>query len=235
MMISVNFGVTLRSSILFLFVSGTLQSIHLTPQSIHLAPQSVQPEFAAMHGLERVIDLRGDGPYKFREKNYLIGTLTMNNSMEIQFDLRLGFVNKNTSSTRNIPILFFEGEATVNLVLYLNEHGRFGIMHYDRNSNWKYLIETAVFQVLESKSSFFLPVQHFKIQITSRDKIIIAINGNVITKAIHEEICPDGELMRVWLDGAGFKAKASINELVIRAQIFVEDLDDENDFIESLC
>ena len=214
-----------------LLLFDTAPSMHITPNSIHLAPQSVQPQFAQMHGLETVIDLRGDGPYKFREKNNLIGTVTMNSTMEIQFDLRLGFVNKNTSSSRNIPILFIEGRTTVNLILYLNEKGRFGIMHYHRtSSDWKCLIETSIFLLSESRNSFFLPVQHVKIQITSRDKIVIAVNGNVVTKAINRELCPEGEVMNVWLDGTGFKAKASVAELVIRAQyVFVENREDEYD------
>lgn len=62
-------------------------------------------------GMETVIDRRGDGLYKYRGRNRIIATISMNHSMEIQFDLKLQLGDDKTQIMEKMPILFFECES----------------------------------------------------------------------------------------------------------------------------
>lgn len=175
--------------------------------------------------LKTVLDLRGDVVYKYRGNDHLATTLPLNNSMEIQFDLKLQFVNKDTPFLEKIPILFFESN-TVKMTIYLNERGQFGIMHYhrdlDRSGYWKRLLLTNMFfipaqaavPIIGNPAAF----QHYTIQMINNDSILLVINGYVIKQKIDRELWPAGEVMNVWMDRKGFKVKGFIYALVIKAQ-----------------
>ena len=187
--------------------------------------ENLQYPLSRIHGLETVVDLRGDGTYKYRGRNHLITSLEMNHTMEIQFELKLQFVNHETRFLQKIPILFFHGD-TVKMTIYLNEKGQFGIMHFNRNLDqsgyWKRLLSTNLFFIPEKAADPIIGnpdgYQHFTIQLINRETIIVGINGYVIRRQIDRDICPVGESMNVWLDREGFKVKGAIHDLVIRAR-----------------
>lgn len=181
-------------------------------QSLH---QPLQP----IHELKTVVDFRGGIAYKYRGKNNLIATRQMNHSMEMQFDLRVHFEYQNTSVLQWIPILFFQGES-VQMTIYVNECGQFGIMHYDpdldRIQHHERLILVDLFRIPESLDTN--KYQNFNIKIVNKERVRLRINDCVINQYIEREICRSGESLNVWLDRAGFRVKASIRNLLIRAR-----------------
>lgn len=167
--------------------------------------------------LQKAIDLRGQEPYQYREKQKLIGNVSINSSMEIVFDLKVNVSKQDNPSLQKLPLLFLEG-VTAKIIIYSKESCRFGIMHYHRNLNrngfWKCLIETDLSPILNSADE---EQHHLMVRMINHDEVSMLVDGHFVQTGIDREICPKGEIMKLWIDGLGFKVRGKICDLVIRA------------------
>lgn len=183
--------------------------------ALHSPRYSLPP----MIGLDTVVDLRGEEAYKYRARNRLVATMRMNETMEIQFKLKVQFLDRTSAFLQWISILFFEG-ATVKMTIYLNERGQFGILHYDRDldqtGSWKrmLLVDLSLIPQEIDEDRY----RHFSITILNDYRIWLSVDGYVNTSEIDRDICPVDDVMYVWLDSKGFKVEGSIKDLVIRAR-----------------
>ena len=178
--------------------------------------------------LKTIFDFRG--PYRFGEPYNLRGTVHMQEALEIEFDIKLPFVNSNTSSLWKLPLFYFVSPSA-HMQIFLDENGEIFIVHRRRNfaagsgthgwSTWTTLLQADLFTIpmrarqpiIENPAAY----QHFKIQMTNKNKIILEVNGFVTERAIDRDICPAEELMLVCLDRESTKVKNGlVHYLIIR-------------------